>query len=103
MVAARARGRAIARTEHRLGWEYAVLDVPALRAHLDAGLAAAGVAVRAGRAVGLSGPGTVALAAGPSCGPGSWWTPGAAGSRSAARPAAGSAAGRVPPSRRPTA
>ena len=54
----------MARTEHRLGWEYAVLDVPALRAHLDAGLAAAGVAVRAGRAVGWTAPGTVALADG---------------------------------------
>ena len=64
VVAARARGRAIARTEHRLGWEYAVLDVPALRAHLDAGLAAGGVAVRAGRAVGLAAAGTVALADG---------------------------------------
>ena len=64
VVAARARGRAIARTEHRLGWDYAVLDVPALRAHLDAGLAAAGVTVRAGRVVGPAGPGAVALAGG---------------------------------------
>ena len=30
VVAARAAGRAIAETEHQLGWEYAVLDVPAL-------------------------------------------------------------------------
>jgi lycopene beta-cyclase len=50
-VAARARGRAVALTERELGWEYSVLDVPGLRAHLDAGLA--GVAVRAGRAVGV--------------------------------------------------
>jgi lycopene beta-cyclase len=64
VVAARARGRAVARTEHRLGWEYAVLDVPALRAHLDAGLAAAGVAVHAGRAVGWSGAGALLLADG---------------------------------------
>lgn len=47
VVAARAQGRAIALTEHRLGWEYAVLDVPALRAHLDARLD--GVRVRTGR------------------------------------------------------
>lgn len=51
VVAARARGRAVALTEHRLGWEYAVLDVPRLRAHLDAALAAAGVRVQAGRVV----------------------------------------------------
>jgi lycopene beta-cyclase len=61
VVAATATGRAVARTEHRLGWEYAVLDVPALRAHLDAGLA--GVDVRAGRAVGFGG-GAVRLADG---------------------------------------
>jgi lycopene beta-cyclase len=64
VVAARARGQAIARTEHELGWEYAVLDVPALRAHLDAGLAAAGVTLHVGRVLGLTGPGTVALAGG---------------------------------------
>ena len=34
VVAARAAGRVIALTEHRLGWEYAVLDVPALHRHL---------------------------------------------------------------------
>ncbi|MGB7506738.1 MAG: lycopene cyclase family protein, partial [Mycobacterium sp.] len=34
VVAARTPGRAIALTEHQLGWDYAVLDVPALRAHL---------------------------------------------------------------------
>ena len=64
VIAARARGRAVARSEHQLGWEYAVLDVPALRAHLDAGLAAAGVLIRAGRAIGRAGPGTVSLAGG---------------------------------------
>jgi lycopene beta-cyclase len=63
LVAATADGRAIARTEHRLGWQYAVLDVPALRAHLDAGLA--GVTVRQGRAVG-TGAGAVRLADGTS-------------------------------------
>ena len=36
-VAARARGRAVALQERDLGWEYTVLDVPGLRAHLDAG------------------------------------------------------------------
>ncbi|MDN5749777.1 MAG: lycopene cyclase family protein, partial [Pseudonocardia sp.] len=51
VVASRARGRAVAVTEHRLGWEYAVLDVPALRAHLDAAMAGAGVRAHAGRAV----------------------------------------------------
>jgi lycopene beta-cyclase len=60
-VAARARGRAVALTERELGWEYTVLDVPGLRAHLDGGLA--GVAVRAGRAVGVD-PGGVRLADG---------------------------------------
>ncbi|WP_246170752.1 lycopene cyclase family protein [Pseudonocardia hierapolitana] len=50
VIAARATGRAIALSEHRLGWEYAVLDVPALRAHLDGELARRGVQVRAGRA-----------------------------------------------------
>lgn len=54
-VAARARGRAVALTGHELGWEYTVLDVPGLRAHLDGGLA--GVAVRAGRAVAVDGGG----------------------------------------------
>jgi len=50
LIAARARGRVVAVTEHALGWDYAVLDVPALRAHLDVRMAAAGVTVRAGRA-----------------------------------------------------
>lgn len=62
VVAARAAGTAVAGGVHRVGWEYAVLDVPALRAHLDAGLA--GVEIRAGRAAGLAGPGRVALAGG---------------------------------------
>jgi lycopene beta-cyclase len=61
VVAATAAGRAVARSEHRLGWEYAVLDVPALRAHLDAALA--DVDVRAGRATGIAGR-TVRLADG---------------------------------------
>ncbi|MHA6618429.1 lycopene cyclase family protein [Pseudonocardia sp. DLS-67] len=52
VIAARAAGRAIALSEHRLGWEYAVLDVPALRAHLDGEMARHGVEVRAGRATG---------------------------------------------------
>lgn len=63
-VAARAQGRAIALTDCALGWEYAVLDVPALRAHLDSALEQAGVTIRAGRAVGLAAPGTVDLADG---------------------------------------
>lgn len=63
-VAARARGRAVTTVTHELGWEYVVLDVPALRAHLDAEMAAAGVRVRSGRAVGLQDPGTVLLAGG---------------------------------------
>jgi lycopene beta-cyclase len=62
-VAARARGRAVALTERELGWEYTVLDVPGLRAHLDASLA--GVVVRAGRAVGVD-PKGVRLADGTS-------------------------------------
>jgi lycopene beta-cyclase len=57
-VAARARGRAVAVTERELGWEYSILDVPGLRTHLDRGLA--GVAVRPGRAVGVTGGGAVA-------------------------------------------
>ncbi|MGE2738030.1 lycopene cyclase family protein [Mycolicibacterium vaccae] len=59
VVAARAAGRAIARTEHRLGWEYAVIDVPALREHLCAQLT--GVRIHTGRAVGSPQPGTVEL------------------------------------------
>jgi lycopene beta-cyclase len=64
VVAARAAGRAIALSEHRLGWEYAVLDVPSLRAHLDNELQRGGGQVRAGRAEGTAGPGAVRLAGG---------------------------------------
>lgn len=62
VVAARADGRAVALTEHALGWEYAVLDVPALQAHLADRLA--GVHVYTGRAIGAPGRGEVALADG---------------------------------------
>lgn len=62
VVAARAAGRAVAIGEHRLGWDYAVLDVPALQAHLRAELA--GVRFHRGRAVGSPEPGVVALADG---------------------------------------
>jgi len=64
VVAARAAGRAIAVTEHDLGWEYAVLDVPALHAHLSDRMT--GVEVRVGRAVGSPERGVVALADGSS-------------------------------------
>ncbi len=64
VIATRSTGRVIATTEHRLGWDYAVLDVPALRAHLDAALQRTGVQVRAARVVGLPEPTTVALADG---------------------------------------
>ena len=50
VIAAQAAGRVIATGEHRLGWDYAVLDVPALRAHLDAGLSAGAVTVALARA-----------------------------------------------------
>ena len=50
--AATARGRVVAVTTHELDRTYAVLDVPALRAHLDARLAAAGVRIVAGRVAG---------------------------------------------------
>ncbi len=63
VVAARAAGRAVALSEHRLGWEYAVLDVPALRAHLDEELARGGVQVRKGRTAGWA-SGAVRLAGG---------------------------------------
>jgi lycopene beta-cyclase len=52
-VASRSRGRAIARTERSLGWEYTVLHVDGLRAHLDAGLD--GVALHRGRVLGTDG------------------------------------------------
>ncbi|NMH82009.1 lycopene cyclase family protein [Pseudonocardia xinjiangensis] len=64
VVAATVRGRATALTHHDLGWDYAVLDVPALRAHLDSRLGHAGVTVTAGRVAGWDAPGTVALADG---------------------------------------
>lgn len=62
VVAARAAGRAIAMTEHRLGWEYAVLDVDTLRAHLADQFT--GVTTYRGRAVGSPERGVVALADG---------------------------------------
>ena len=62
VVAARAAGRAIALTEHDLGWEYAVLDVPALHSYLSDRLT--GVDVRVGRAVGSPERGVVALSDG---------------------------------------
>ncbi|WP_238949246.1 lycopene cyclase family protein [Mycobacterium sp. IDR2000157661] len=62
VVTARAAGRAIALTEHTLGWEYAVLDVPALRAHLAGQLT--GVRIHAARAVGSPEHGVVACADG---------------------------------------
>ncbi|WNG87637.1 lycopene cyclase family protein [Mycobacterium sp. ITM-2016-00317] len=62
VVAARAAGRVIAETEHRLGWDYAVLDVPALQAHLTDQLT--GVRLHTGRVVGSPGHGVVALADG---------------------------------------
>lgn len=55
VVAARAPARAVALTAHDLGWDYLVLDVPALRAHLDARLDRHGVEVRRGRAAGWEG------------------------------------------------
>lgn len=62
VIAARAAGRAIAITEHQLGWEYAVLDVPALQAHLTDALT--GVRIVTGRALGSPQAGVVALADG---------------------------------------
>lgn len=62
IVAARAAGRVIAQTEHRLGWDYSVLDVPALHRHFADRLT--GVRVHVGRAVGSAGPGAVTLADG---------------------------------------
>ena len=64
VVAVRASGRVVALRDRRLDWEYAVLDVAALRAHLDDRMAAAGVEVRRGRAIGPAGAGAVALADG---------------------------------------
>ena len=50
-LAAKARGRVVARTSHQLERTYAVFDVPALHDHLDARLAAAGVRIITGRVV----------------------------------------------------
>ncbi|CAN7689125.1 lycopene cyclase family protein [Mycolicibacterium frederiksbergense] len=62
LIAARADGRAIALTEHQLGWEYAVLDVPALHRHLGDELA--GVHIHTGRALGSPERGVITLADG---------------------------------------
>lgn len=62
VVAARASGRVVAQTEHRLGWEYAVLDVPAFQAHLAGRLS--GVHLQRGRAVSSPERGVVAMADG---------------------------------------
>ena len=50
VLAATVPGRAFAVTEHTLNRQYAVLDVPALREHLDQRLATAGVVVQRGLA-----------------------------------------------------
>lgn len=62
VIAARAEARAFAVTEHDLGWEYAVLDVPALQAHLLERVS--GVRLYEGRTVGSPERGVVALADG---------------------------------------
>lgn len=62
VVAARAAGRAIALTEHHLGWEYAVVDVSALQAHLADQLGT--VRIHAARAVGSAERGVVTCADG---------------------------------------
>lgn len=59
VIAARAAGRVIALTERHLGWDYAVLDVPALQSHLADRLT--GVRVLTGRAVGSPARGVVEL------------------------------------------
>ena len=61
--AATARGRVVAVTSHELDRTYAVLDVPALRDHLDARLAAAGVRIVTGRVVGVAPGGRAVLLA----------------------------------------
>ena len=61
--AATARGRVVAVTSHELDRTYAVLDVPALRDHLDARLAAAGVRIVTGRVVGIARGGRAVLLA----------------------------------------
>jgi lycopene beta-cyclase len=58
VIGVRAEGIAIARTRHRLDREYVVLDTPALRLHLDARLAEAGVRVIRGRGLPGSLPGS---------------------------------------------
>ncbi|MBN9112518.1 MAG: lycopene cyclase family protein [Pseudonocardia sp.] len=63
-VASRSTGRAVALGEHRLGWDYTVLDTPALRAHLDDATGRGGVRVVAGRAAGLLSPYRVAVTGG---------------------------------------
>ncbi|MBX7454904.1 lycopene cyclase family protein [Mycolicibacterium sp. 3033] len=62
VVAAHAAGRVHAVTEHHVGWDYAVLDVPALHAHLADQLT--DVRIHAGRVVGSPQRGVVALADG---------------------------------------
>ena len=103
--AATARGRVIARTAHALDRTYAVLDVPALRAHLDARLAAAGVRVVAGRVTGRAHDGPSAR--GRACSPTApAWPPTCSSTRAGTGlpcAQAGSRAGRWPPSRPPTA
>lgn len=65
VIAAAAPGQAVAYTEHRLDRDYAMLDVAALRAHLDDRLAAAGVPVERGRArPGVLPPAAVVIDAG---------------------------------------
>lgn len=64
VVATAARGRAFALTGHDLGRDYLVLDVPALRAHLDSLLHRGGATILPGRAIAMAGPGTVELADG---------------------------------------
>ena len=62
VVASRSAGRAIALTEHQLGWDYAVLDVPAFHRHLADRLA--DVQIHTGRAVASPQRGVVTLADG---------------------------------------
>ena len=61
--AATARGRVVAVTSHELDRTYAVLDVSALRDHLDARLAAAAVRIVTGRVVGIARGGRAVLLA----------------------------------------
>src|SRR5689334_1039190 len=65
--AATARGRVVAVTSHELDRTYAVLDVPALRDHLDTRLAAAGVRTVTGRVVGTVDGGRAVLLADGTC------------------------------------